>query len=148
MRKLSILAAALAAMAVQPAVAQSGDEIGRIKNTTAGVTIERSGRSNPARAGQRLYQRDVVTTARGARVGITMADDTRMAIGPNSEVEFTEYGYDRRSQTGDSTTTIRRGRVGIDSGNITRTGRDRMRVRTPTSTLGVRGTRFVVEVAE
>ena len=148
----------LASMAVAPVSGQSGaaqacperipaNEIGRIKNTTAGVTITYCNKQTfAAAAGRRLYEGDTLTTARRARVGVTMADNTRMAIGPNSEVEFTEYGYDRARRTGRSTTSIRRGSVGIDSGNITRTGRDRMRVRTPTSTLGVRGTTFVVEV--
>ena len=147
MGKWSMIAAVLACMAVQPAAAQSGEEIGRIKNATAGVAIVRSGQTYRASPGRRVYEDDTIVTGNRARVGITFADNTRMAIGPNSEVVLDEYRYDRARQTGRSVTTVRRGRVGIDSGNITRTGRDRMRVRTPTSTLGVRGTTFVVEVS-
>ncbi|WP_299193586.1 FecR domain-containing protein [uncultured Erythrobacter sp.] len=147
MRKVSFLIAAIAALVVQPAAAQSaGEEIGRVKNVTSGVEVTRDGRTYRAVSGMRLVEDDVIVTRRAGRVGITFIDNTRMAIGPNSEVTLDEYRYDRARQTGRSTTFIRRGTVGIDSGNITRTGRDRMRVRTPTSTLGVRGTTFVVEV--
>ena len=146
MGKVSILIAAFAAIFVQPAAAQSPTEIGRVKNVTQGVELVRNGRTYRAVSGMHLFEDDVIITRRGGRVGITFHDNTRMAIGPNSEVFFDEYSYDRSRQTGRSTTEVRRGRVGIDSGNITRTGRDRMRVRTPTSTLGVRGTTFVVEV--
>ena len=146
MRKVSILVAAFAALMVQPVEAQSFTEIGRVKNVTSGVELVRNGRTYRAVSGMHLFEDDVIITRRGARVGITFNDNTRMAIGPNSEVLFDDYRYDRSRGTGRSTTEIRRGRVGIDSGNITRSGRDRMRVRTPTSTLGVRGTTFVVEV--
>ena len=86
MRKLSMMAAVLACLAVQPATAQSGDEIGRIKNTTAGVSIIRSGQTYRASSGRRVYEDDTIVTGARARVGITFADNTRMAIGPNSEV--------------------------------------------------------------
>ena len=43
-------------------------------------------------------------------------------------------------------TRVDRGSLGVVSGNIAKSKRDAMRVRTPTSMLGVRGTRFVVEV--
>lgn len=144
MRKFSILIAAVTAFAAQPALA----EIGRIKNVTAGVQIIRDGQTITARSGLVLEEGDIVTTGQRARVGITMADDTRMAVGPNSRITLDEYQYDRRRQTGRSVTSVNRGSLGVTSGNITRTGRDAMRVRTPTSTLGVRGTTFVVEVAE
>lgn len=143
MRNVSILVAALAFFVATPALA----DIGRVKNVTSGVEIIRDGRAITARPGFRLEVGDVVRTSRRGRVGITMSDDSRFALGPNSRITLTSYRYNRRSQTGSSVTTVNRGRLGVTSGNITRTGRDQMRVRTPTSTLGVRGTTFVVEVA-
>lgn len=144
MRKLSLLVAAVACLAAQPALA----EIGRIKNVTTGVEVIRDGRAIPARPGLKLEQGDVISTGASGRVGITLADDSRMAMGPNSRITLDEFEYDRRRQTGRSVTSVNRGSLGVTSGNITRTGRDAMRVRTPTSTLGVRGTTFVVEVTE
>ena len=143
MRNFSLLIAAITALFMtQPALA----DIGRVKNVTSGVEVIRDGRTITARPGLRLEVGDVIRTGRRGRVGITMSDDTRMAMGPNTRITLTEYTYDRRRQTGRSVTSVNRGRLGITSGNITRSGRDRMRVRTPTSTLGVRGTTFVVEV--
>lgn len=144
MRKLSLLIAAIACLIAQPALA----EIGRVKNVTSGVEILRDGRTITATPGLRLEVGDVIRTGSRSRVGITLADDTRMALGPNSRITLDEYEYDRRRQTGRSVTSVNRGSLGVTSGNITRNGRDNMRVRTPTSTLGVRGTTFVVEVTD
>ena len=144
MRKTSILIAASACLAAAPAWA----EIGRIKNVTPGVEVIRDGRVIAARSGLKLEEGDIIATGKRARVGITFIDNTRMAVGPGSRITLDEYKYDRARRSGSSLTTVNRGSLGVDSGNITRSGRDRMRVRTPTSTLGVRGTTFVVEVAE
>jgi hypothetical protein len=146
MRKFSILIAAMACMMAQGAMAQ---DIGRIKNVTeGGVQVIRDGRTLQANSGFPLEQGDVVNTRRGQRVGITFNDNTRMALGPNSSITLTQYEYDRRRQIGRSVTRVNRGSLGVDSGNIPRSGRNAMRIRTPTSTLGVRGTTFVVEVSE
>ena len=143
MRKLAILISVVCGLLAQPALA----EIGRIKNATQGsVEVIRGGQSLSAKPGFKLEEGDTIATKAGQRVGITFLDDTRMAIGPGSRITLDEYKYDRARQTGRSLTTVNRGALGVDSGNITRTGADRMRVRTPTSTLGVRGTTFVVEV--
>ncbi len=146
MRKFSILIAAMACLMAQGAMAQ---DIGRIKNVTeGGVQVIRDGRTLQANSGFPLEQGDVVNTRRGQRVGITFNDNTRMALGPNSSITLTQYEYDRRRQIGRSVTRVNRGSLGVDSGNIPRSGRNAMRIRTPTSTLGVRGTTFVVEVSE
>jgi hypothetical protein len=143
MTKSALLICVICGLFAQPALA----EIGRIKNATQGsVEVMRDGKSIEARPGFRLEEGDVISTRPGQRVGITFIDDTRMAVGPASRVTLDEFEYDRTRQTGRSLTTVNRGLLGVDSGNITRTGADRMRVRTPTSTLGVRGTTFVVEV--
>ncbi|MEL6539867.1 MAG: FecR domain-containing protein [Pseudomonadota bacterium] len=143
MRKLAILIFATLAMVASPALA----EIGRIKNATQGtVVVIRDGKSLTAKPGFKLLEGDIISTRAGQRVGITLIDDTRMAVGPSSRITLDEYKYDRARQTGRSLTSVNRGSLGVDSGNITRTGKDKMRVRTPTSTLGVRGTTFVVEV--
>ena len=143
MRKILVLAAVAAATLLnQPAFA----EIGRIKSTVGDVTIIRGAVRFPAKAGFALEPGDVVRTLKDGQVGIAFQDNTRFAIGPKSEVEMTKFVYDRSRQTGESLTYVRRGSLGVVSGNIAKSSRDAMRVRTPKSMLGVRGTKFVVEV--
>ena len=121
-------------------------EIGRIKSFVGDVQISRDGRTFAARSGVRLEEGDVVSTGRNARVGISFLDNTRMALGPSSQVTLDEFSYNRSRQTGSFVTSVNRGSLGVVSGNIANSQRDAMRVRTPTSMLGVRGTRFIVEV--
>ena len=134
---------ALAALALsQPALA----EIGRVKSSVGMVSIQRNGAPVEVRPGARLEQGDVLVTGKGGRLGIAFADNTRFAVGPNSRIVLSEFGYDRTRETGTFVTRVQRGSLGVVSGKIAKSGRDAMKVRTPTSTLGVRGTKFIVEV--
>lgn len=142
MRKLLVLPALAALAAAQPAWA----EIGRIKSHVGEVQVIRDGRAIAAAAGFKLEEGDVIATGKTGRVGIAFLDNTRMALGPKSRVTLDEFSYDRARQTGSFVTSVNRGSLGVVSGNIAKSKRDAMRVRTPTSMLGVRGTKFVVEV--
>lgn len=139
---LSVMAAFSTCMFSQPAWA----EIGRVRSLVGDVKIIRDGRSVSAASGVKLEQGDVISTGKNGRVGITFLDNSRAALGPGSEVTLDEFTYDRARQTGSFVTRVNRGSLGVVSGNIARSRQDAMRIRTPTSTLGVRGTRFVVEV--
>lgn len=134
---------ALAALALaQPAWA----EIGRVKSSVGPVSITRAGVPIAVKPGARLEQGDVLVTGKSGRLGIAFADNTRFALGPNSRVVLSQFDYDRTRQTGKFVTEVQRGSLGVVSGKIAKSGKDTMRVRTPTSMLGVRGTKFVVEV--
>ena len=142
MRKLFVVSAIAAALAAQPAFA----EIGRIKSLVGEVIVMRNGAPLPVASGFKLEQGDIVRTGKTGRVGIAILDNTRMAVGPASRITLEKFAYDRSRQTGDFVTSVNRGSLGVVSGNIAKSKRDAMRVRTPTSMLGVRGTKFVVEV--
>lgn len=142
MRRLAIATALAAALFAQPAMA----EIGRIKSSTGPVSIMRGGTAIAVAPGVKLEQGDVLVTGKLGRIGIAFIDDTRFAIGPNSRIAMSEFAYDRARQTGKFLTRVDRGSLGVVSGRIAKSNKDAMRVKTPTSMLGVRGTKFVVEV--
>lgn len=142
MRKLIVTAILALGVFAQPVAA----EIGRIKSMVGEVSVERGKSRISAKPGLPLDQGDVVSTGKTGRVGIAFLDNTRMALGPNSRMTVNEFAYDRSRQTGSFVTSVERGSLGVVSGNIAKSKRDAMRVRTPTSMLGVRGTRFVVDV--
>ena len=144
MRNLFLLLAAPLALAAQPALAQ---EIGRIKNVTqGGIEVVRDGGKLKGTSGFRLREGDIVVTDSGQRAGITFVDNTRLVVGPRSRMIISRYRFDRARRTGESEMMIERGTVGVDSGELARSRR--MKFKTPTSTLGVRGTTFVIEVDE
>lgn len=79
-------------------------------------------------------------------MSLTFVDNTRFAVGPNSRIALSKFEYDKTKQNGSFVTKVERGSLAVVSGRIAKSGRDAMQVSTPESLLGVRGTRFIVEV--
>ncbi len=132
----------LTSLAASPAFAEAG----RIKRATGVAFVERGAQRLPARPGLLIEEGDVLRTGKDGRISLTFVDNTRFSAGPNARVAIDRFRFDRTRQQGDFVTRVDRGSLAVVSGQIAKSGRDAMKVRTPTSLLGVRGTRFVVEV--
>lgn len=143
----NVLAAGLLSVALVSMPAVAGAEIGRIKSVVGSGSVLKGGKTaTPAAPGLQLAVNDVVTTGRDGRIGITFIDNSRFAVGPNSRVALSQFEFDDTTHKGRSLTTVDRGSLAIVSGQIAKENKDAMKVRTPTSLLAARGTRFVVEV--
>lgn len=121
-------------------------EIARIKQSSGVASIERGAGRLGAAPGVILLPGDRLVTGKNGRMSLTFIDNSRFAIGPNSQVSVSEFVYDRTRQKGSFLTRVDRGSLAVVSGRIAKSGRDAMKVRTPNSLLGVRGTKFIVEV--
>ncbi len=133
-------------IAVSLSTATLAAEIGRVKAVTGAATIQRGAATQPARPGVVLDVADTIVTGADGRVGITFIDNSRFAIGPNSTVKLSRFEFDDTTHKGAFVTTVDRGSLAIVSGQIAKENKDAMKVKTPTSLLAARGTRFVVEV--
>jgi hypothetical protein len=146
MQKRSILAAFLAAGLATQAFAAVTTDIGRIKVASGSANIVRGSQIIAAKPGLVLQKGDILRTGKDGRIGATFYDNSRFATGPNSSVTINEFLFDETTHDGKFVTQVDRGSLAIISGQIAKKNKDAMRVRTPTALLGVRGTRFVVEV--
>jgi hypothetical protein len=121
-------------------------DIGRIKTVVGQASVVRGTTTLAATPGQTLNVKDVLTTGPDGRIGVTFVDNSRFAVGPNAHVSLTEFEFNDTTHKGSSLTQVDRGSLAIVSGQIAKENKDAMKVRTPTSLLAARGTRFVVEV--
>ena len=126
--------------------ARAEAQIGQIKKMTGDVHVVRGNEKIPARVGTLLESKDTVVTGSRSNVGITFIDDSRFSLGPRSRVDLEKFQFDPTTQDGEFLTKVNRGTVLIDSGQIAKHSPNAMKVKTRTSILGVRGTRFVVKV--
>ena len=140
-------AAVCAALAVSAAPVAAA-EIGQIKNTSGEVYLLRNNNQQPAKAGDLVEQADIITTGANGSVGITLIDNSRLSAGPNTRIELKQFRFNPTTQEGESLTEVRRGTLAIVSGQIAKRSPDAMKVQTPTTILGVRGTSFAVKVEQ
>lgn len=135
-------------LAATPALAQQTAPAGRIKVASGSAFIVRDGATLPVKTGQAIFEADSLKTGADGRVGITLKDDTRVSIGPSSEVRLASFLYaPSEGQLGLALKFIRGVAVYV-SGRIAKLAPDAVRLETPAAILGVRGTTLGVRVAE
>jgi len=140
--RLPVVIGMIALLAASPAIA----EIARVKTSSGTAAVDRGTQRLKPAPGLKLEKGDRLVTGKDGRISLTFIDNTRFAVGPNSRVSVSEFQYDRTRQKGQMVTQVDRGSLAVVSGKIAKSGRDSMKVRTPNTLLGVRGTKFIVEV--
>jgi hypothetical protein len=137
---VSVIAAQHSALAQQPAPA------GRIKVATGSVFIVRQGQAMPAQVGQVVFEADGLRTAADGRIGVTLNDDTRVSLGPSSEVRLDRFLYAPAEGRLGFVLKVVSGIVAYVSGRIAKLSPDSIRLETPSAVVGVRGTRLAISV--
>lgn len=123
-------------------------EIGQIKTLGGDVVILRGGERMSASAGDLLHQADVVETGADGSVGITFIDNSRFSAGPDTRIELSQFRFNPTTHDGNFTTDMKRGTLTVVSGQIAKRSPDAMKIVTPTTILGFRGTRIAVKVTD
>jgi len=128
------------------AFAQQGTAAGRIKLVSGSAFIVRSSGQVAAQAGQVVYQADVLRTGNDGRLGITLEDDTRISLGPDSEVRLDRFAYRPAEGVLGFVMRVSRGVAAYVSGRIAKLAPDSIRLETPAAIVGVRGTTVAIRV--
>jgi len=134
-------------LASAPAFGQQPVVAGHIKVASGSAFIVRAGGLVPAEAGQAVYESDSLRTAADGRVGITLKDDTRVSLGPGSEVRLDRFAYDPSADQVGFVLKIVRGAVAYVSGRIAKLSPDAVKLETPGAIVGVRGTTLALAVS-
>jgi hypothetical protein len=143
-RSVGVLA--LLCAAASPAMAQEQSAAGRIKVVSGSAFILRGTETIPAKAGELVYAADGLRTGDAGSVGITLKDDTRLALGPNSEVRLERYVYAPGNGGLGMVLKFVRGVAAYVSGRMARLAPDSIRLETPAAIVGVRGTSVAIRV--
>ena len=134
------------AIVATPVFAQEPAAVGRIKIASGSVLIVRAGGLVPAQAGQLVFEADGLRTGPDGRVGVTLRDDTRISLGPDSEVRLDRFRYAPASGQLGFVLNVLRGAAAYVSGRIARLSPDSIRLETPEAIVGVRGTTLAFRV--
>jgi len=123
-------------------------DVGEIKIVKGAAHIERGAERLALRPGMPVQQADKVVTGADGTVGITFADNSLLSIGPDSRYAIDRYVFDSTTHAGQFDSTLSKGSLAVISGKMVKQSPEAMKVRTPSSIMGVRGTEFVVKVDE
>jgi len=133
-------------VAATPVLAQQPSPAGHVKTVSGAAFIVRQNATIPARAGEAVFASDALRTAADGAVGVTLKDDTRISLGPSSELRLERYIYAPGEGGLGMVLNFVRG-VGVYvSGRMAKLAPDAIRLETPAAIVGVRGTTVAVHV--
>ncbi len=144
-RKYATICAAL--LLAAPLV-WAADVAGTVKVSKGQVMVERDQQKLPASVGTPIYSSDRVMTGPDGSVGITLRDNTLLSAGPNSTVDLDKFSFNSTTHVGAIDAKVRRGTLSVISGKIAKASPEAVRFSAPGMTLGVRGTRFVIDAGQ
>jgi len=140
----SLIGAWVLMLAATPAFGQQPAAAGRIKVASGSAFVVRAGTAVPANVGDVLFEADSLRTGANGRLGITLKDDTRLSLGPSSEIRLDRFAYAPAEGQFGFVLRLVRGVAAYVSGRIAKLAPDSIRLETPAAIVGVRGTTLVL----
>ena len=122
-------------------------EIAQLKGKEGGAAIERDNSEISAEKGTGIQMDDTAVTANSAMT-INFIDETRVDITEHSRLIIDDFVYDPSTGKGSLGLKASLGTIRYASGQIAKNSRQRVRIRTPSATIGVRGTDFIMVIDE
>lgn len=119
---------------------------GTVKKVSGDVRIECAGKTLAAKVGDGVNEQDRIVTGKSSSVGVTLKDDTLISAGANSQLVVDQFAYNNVTREGGIKATLLKGAMRFISGLIAKRDARAVAVYTPTATIGIRGTDFIVEV--
>ena len=130
------------------ASASEGSPVGYVKNVKGTATVTTNGQVVEAQPGTPLHQGSALKTEAQSSMGVTFKDNTMMSFGPNTQLTVEEYLYEPADGKLKLGARMGKGTLNYVSGVIAKLQPEAVTVKTPTGMIGVRGTQFLLKVAE
>jgi hypothetical protein len=143
---VDVLVVSVVVAAATPVFAQEPSGAGRIKVVEGSAFIVRQGGTIPAQAGEVVYETDGLKTGADGRIGVTLKDDTRVSLGPSSELTLQRFVYDPGRGSFGMILQFVRGVAAYVSGRMAKLSPESIRLETPAAIVGVRGTSLAIRV--
>lgn len=148
MIRIANAALLLACSLLLPLAAQAADPapIGYVMTVNGEASVTANGKTVPAMAGTPVTLGAQLKTGPAGSMGVTLKDNTVMSFGPNTVVTVDKYLFAPASGDLSLSAKITSGTMNFISGIIAKLKPEAVAIDTPTGTIGVRGTQFLVKV--
>lgn len=132
------------AMCVSALSSAAENNVALFKNVSGKVSVVRDSGSVEAKPGTTLLVSDRLVSAAGATAGIVFKDGTILTLGPASELLVRDYVFEPREARYAFSVYLAKGQAVYSSGKIGKLAPGSVAVSSPTATVGVRGTTFII----
>jgi FecR protein len=125
---------------------QPADPVGSVATLQGAASVTRNNTTSALALRDPVYKNDVLQTNVDGTLGITFDDETTFTLKPNTRLTVDEFVYQEGGTDNAAIFNVVRGTAAFVAAEVAHTGN--MKIDTPTSSLGIRGTTGLVEVPE
>ena len=125
---------------------KASPSIATVKRMSGTATVVRQGRTISATIGLEIWENDMLHTGPNGSIGIVFNDDTFLSLGPQSDLAIDEFVFAPRQRKFSIVLRMLKGTAAYVSGLISKLAPDSAHFETPSASIGIRGTKFVVKV--
>ncbi len=139
----------LIGLSAAPAITAAQEKaIGIVKQVNGQAFIIRKDERIDCKIGDEIFQHDILETNNAGSMGVTLKDNTRLSLGPKSRLSLNEFVFNPKQEEFSFVTTIIRGTLVYISGIMSKLSPESVSIKTPTATVGIRGTRLVIKIGD
>ncbi len=122
------------------------ESIATIKNVKGDVQIVRGEILIVAMAGADLLKSDRLMTGEDGAIGLIFKDNSVLSMGPESELAIEDFAFDPAAEKTSFVANMMKGTLTYLSGLITHLNPESVQFKTPSATIGIRGTHLAILV--
>ena len=123
------------------------EQVGQVATLQGVATVTRNNAAGAAlKISDAVFKSDLLQTGANSSLGVTFDDETTFSLSANARVVINEFIYVEGGNANAAVFNIARGTVAFVASQVAKTGD--MKITTPTTTLGIRGTTGIVDVPE
>lgn len=116
-----------------------------IKSVSGSVKILRQSAVLDAQVGTTLQVADRLQAGQESTAAIVFLDGTLLTLGSGADVQLRDYLFEPKSSRYGFSLYLNKGSAIYASGKIGKVSPESVKIETPAATIGVRGTRFLVQ---
>lgn len=132
---------------VAPAAAPADDNpVGSVATLQGSASVTHANATHALAQSDPVYKGDTLQTGTDGTLGITFDDETTFTLKPNARIAVDDFVYQDGGSNNAATFNVLSGTVAFVAAEVAHTGD--MKINTPTSSLGIRGTTGIVEVPQ
>lgn len=117
-----------------------------VKKTTGEVEIKRSGKVITIKKGSMLKNGDIIFTKSKSSIGVIFDDGTTLSLGEKAIFVIHQFKVKPSKKEYKVDLELKKGKAMFRSGKIGKLSPKSVKFRIPEGAIGIRGTKFVVEV--
>lgn len=120
--------------------------VGFFKSVEGVVALQRGDETQNAVEGMQVFPGDAIITGDDSSAAIIFDDGTRVTLGEGAELRVQQFVFVPRDEHYDFSLYLTKGSMIYSSGKLGKLAPEKVNLKTPRATVGIRGTRLLLSV--